>query len=182
MGKLFGRIINRRLSNFSEATGTLSDEQGGFRRKRGTVDQVFLLREVLASRKERGLPTYATYIDARKAYDTVWREDAYVRIYESGVQGKLWRQLQTMHSGLTRRVMHPLGMTDCFAVERGVAQGAVESPWVYANFIDGLAKELKAQGLGVPIAGRRIALLMYADDIVMLATTQRELGENEQDS
>ena len=60
MGKLFGRIINRRLSNFSEATGTLSDEQGGFRRKRGTVDQVFLLREVLASRKERGLPTYAT--------------------------------------------------------------------------------------------------------------------------
>jgi hypothetical protein len=71
--------------------------------------------------------------------------------------------------------MHPLGMTDCFKVDRGVAQGAVESPWVYANFIDGLAQALKARGLGVPIAGRRIALLMYADDIVMLAATQREL-------
>ena len=175
VGKLFGVVVNARLSAFSEATGSLSDEQGGFRPKRGTPDQVFLLREVLASRKERGLPTFATYIDARKAYDTVWREDAYVRIYESGVRGKLWRQLQAMHSGLTRRVMHPLGMTDCFEVNRGVAQGAVESPWVYANFIDGLAQELKAQGLGVPIAGRRIALLMYADDIVMLATTQREL-------
>ena len=104
--KVFGRIINHRLSNFSEGTGTLCDEHGGFRLKRGTADQVFLLREVIASRKERGLPTYATYIDARKA---VWREDAYVRIYESGVQGKLWRQLQAMHSGLTRRVMHPLG-------------------------------------------------------------------------
>ena len=73
-----------------------------------------------------------------------------------------------MHSDLTRRVMHPLGMTDCFEVNRGVAQGAVESPWVYANFIDGLAQELKAHG-------RRIALLMYADDIVMLAATQHEL-------
>jgi hypothetical protein len=71
--------------------------------------------------------------------------------------------------------MHPLGMTDCFEVNRGVAQGAVESPWVYANFIDGLAQELKARGLGVPIAGRRVALLMYADDIVMLAATQHEL-------
>ena len=175
VGKLFGVIVNARLSRFSERTGTLSDEQGGFRPKRGTPDQVFLLRETLASRKERGLPTYATYIDARKAYDTVWREDAYVRIYESGVRGKLWRQLQAMHSGLTRRVMHPLGMTDWFKVERGVAQGAVESPWVYANFIDGLAKELKAKGLGVVIAGRRVPLLMYADDIVMLAATQREL-------
>ena len=105
----------------------------------------------------------------------MWREDAYVRIYDSGVKGKLWRQLQAMHSGLTRRVLHPLGMTDCFKVERGVAQGAVESPWVYANFIDGLAKALKARGLGVLIAGRRVALLMYADDIVMLAATQREL-------
>jgi hypothetical protein len=175
VGKLFGVVVNARLSAFSEATGSLSDEQGGFRPGRGTSDQVFLLREVLASRKERGLPTFATYIDARKAYDTVWREDAYVRIFDSGVRGKLWRQLQAMHSGLTRRVMHPLGMTDCFNVERGVAQGAVESPWVYANFIDGLAKELRARGLGVPIAGRRIALLMYADDIVMLAATQHEL-------
>jgi hypothetical protein len=175
VGKLFGVVVNARLSAFSEATGSLSDEQGGFRPGRGTPDQVFLLREVLASRKERGLPTFATYIDARKAYDTVWREDAYVRIFDAGVRGKLWRQLQAMHSGLTRRVMHPLGMTDCFNVERGVAQGAVESPWVYANFIDGLAKELKARGLGVPIAGRRIALLMYADDIVMLAATQHEL-------
>jgi hypothetical protein len=175
VGKLFGVVVNARLSAFSEATGSLSDEQGGFRPNRGTPDQVFLFREVLASRKERGLPTFATYIDARKAYDTVWREDAYVRIYESGVRGKLWRQLQAMHSGLTRRVMHPLGMTDCFNVDRGVAQGAVESPWVYANFIDGLAKELKARNLGVPIAGRRVALLMYADDIVMLAATQREL-------
>lgn len=175
VGKLFGVVVNTRLSAFSEATGSLSDEQGGFRPNRGTPDQVFLLREVLASRKERGMPTFATYIDARKAYDTVWREDAYVRIYESGVRGKLWRQLQAMHSGLTRRVMHPLGMTDCFNVDRGVAQGAVESPWVYANFIDGLAKELKARNLGVSIAGRRVALLMYADDIVMLAATQREL-------
>ena len=175
VGKIFGSIVNTRLSIFSELTGTLADEQGGFRPHRGTPDQVFLLREVLASRKERGQPTFATYIDARKAYDTVWREAAYVRIYDSGVHGKLWRQLQAMHKGITRRVMHPLGMTDWFDVERGVAQGAVESPWVYANFIDGLAQELKARGLGVLVGGQRIPLLMYADDIVMLAATQQEL-------
>jgi hypothetical protein len=175
MGKLFGSVINARLTRFSEATDSICDEQGGFRRSRGTPDQILILREVLASRKERGLPTYATYIDARKAYDTVWREQAYTRVYDLGVQGKLWRQLQTMHAGLSRRVRHPLGLTDPFDVQRGVAQGAVESPWLYSTFIDALARELKQAGLGIWIAGRQLALLMYADDIVFLASSQTEL-------
>jgi hypothetical protein len=175
VGKLFGIVVNSRLQQFSERMGTISDEQGGFRTHRGTVDQVFLLREILASRKERGGQTYTTFIDARKAYDTVWREYAYTRIHDSGVQGKLWRQLQAMHQGLKRKVRHPLGMTEEFDVDRGVAQGAVESPWVYSNFIDGLAQALKDAGLGVLVAGRRVPLLMYADDIVLLAASLPEL-------
>ena len=175
MGKLFGSVVNARLAAFSEATDSICDEQGGFRRSRGTPDQILILREVLASRKERGQPTYGTYIDARKAYDTVWREQAYTRVHESGVQGRLWRQLQTMHGGLSRRIRHPLGLTDPFEVRRGVAQGAVESPWLYSNFIDGLARELKTAGLGIWIAGRQLPLLMYADDIILLARSQDEL-------
>ncbi len=175
VGKLFGSIITARLTRFSESTGSLCDEQGGFRPQRGTPDQVFILREILASRKERGIPTFATYIDVRKAYDTVWREQAYVQLHDAGLRGKLWRQLQQMHQGLSRRVQHPLGLTDWFDVERGVAQGAVESPWVYAHFIEGLASELRARGFGVMVAGRRVPLLMYADDIVMLASSRREL-------
>ena len=176
VGKLFGTIVNNRVMHYSEAVGAISDEQGGFRRFRGCPDQILILREILASRKERRLPTLATFVDVRKAYDTVWREKAYVEIHNAGINGKLWRQLQTMHAGLTRRVMHPLGFTDSFDVERGVAQGAVESPWVYSIFIDGLARALKRAGLGIMIAGRRVPLLMYADDIVLLASTPRELA------
>ena len=175
LGKLFGRVINTRLAEFTEVTDSVCDEQGGFRRGRGTPDQVFLLREILASRKERGQATYATYIDIRKAYDTVWREQAYVRIHDMGVQGRLWRQLQVMHQGLTRQVRHPLGLTDRFDVERGVAQGAVESPWIYTVFLDALARALKAAGLGVWVAGVQVPLLMYADDMIMLARSQGEL-------
>ena len=79
-----------------------------------------------------------------------------------------------MHSGLSRRVRHPLGVSEWFPVERGVAQGAVESPLVYACFIDGLARELKAAGVGIWVAGVQIPLLMYADDIVLMAASQSE--------
>ena len=177
MGKLFGIIIDNRLTRFSEQIGMTSDEQGGFRPHRGTPDQVFLWREILASRRERKLPTYATFVDVRKAYDTVWREQAYVRIHDGGIKGKLWRQLQVMHSGLSRRVRHPIGVTESFHVKRGVAQGAVESPWVYSAFIDGLAKALHAAGLGIMIAGQLVPLLMYADDMVFLANSAAELAK-----
>ena len=176
VAKLFGSVVNARLQTFMEVTGSIADEQGGFRWNRGTPDQIFIFRETVASRKERGQVTYAMYIDARKAYDTVWREQAYVRIHDAGVRGKLWRQLQAMHAGLSRRVRHPLGVSEWFPVDRGVAQGAVESPLVYSCFIDGLARELKAAGLGVWVAGVQIPLLMYADDIVLMAASQSELA------
>ena len=69
----------------------------------------------------------------------------------------------------------PFGETEDFELSRGIAQGAVESPWLYSAFINAIADELKAEGLGIQIAGKRTPLLMYADDIVLLAGSVTEL-------
>ena len=177
IGKTFGLVIEKRISDWSENNGVISDEQGGFRRARGTPDQIFLLREIISSRKERGLPTLVTYIDARKAYDTVWREGNYVRLFDAGMQGKMWRQIQAMGANMKSRVRLSVGDTKWHKVNRGVAQGAVESPWLYSCFIDGMTEELKRRGLGIMFEGVRVPLLMYADDIVMLASTVTELRQ-----
>ena len=47
---------------------------------------------------------------------------------------------------------------------------------MYTQFIDGLARALKRAGLGIAVAGRRVPLLMYADDVVMLAGSQAKLA------
>ena len=86
IGKLFAGILNNRVSSKSEAFDLMCDEQGGFRPKRGTPDQIFLLHEILARRRVRGLPTLAMFVDVRKAYDTVWREAAYVAAHDLGRQ------------------------------------------------------------------------------------------------
>ena len=180
VGKLFGSVVENRLSNWGEGGQVLADEQGGFRRGRGTADQIFMLREIILARKSRGQCTLATFIDARKAYDTVWREGNYVRLWDMGVRGKLWRQLQAMSAEPKSKVRLPFGETEYFHITRGVAQGAVESPFLYACFINALADELKQKGLGITIAGRRIPLLMYADDIVFMAGSVGDLREMNQ--
>ena len=135
IGKLFGSVIESRLSAWSESTLAIADEQGGFRRSRGTPDLIFLLREIVMTREMRGQCTLATFIDARKAYDTVWREGNYVRLYDLGVRGKLWRQLQKMSADPKSKIRLPFGETEYFRVSRGVAQGAVEPPFLYACFV-----------------------------------------------
>ena len=127
------------------------------------------------TRKSRGEGTFTTFIDARKAYDTVWREGNFVRLHRKGVKGKLWRQLRAMSRSPKSKVRLPVGETEYFGASRGVAQGAVESPFLYACFIDGLAEELKAKGMGIVISGVLTPLLMYADDVVFLAESLEKL-------
>jgi hypothetical protein len=177
IGKLFGSVVESRLSSWSERHLALADEQGGFRRARGTPDLIFMLREIILTRTARGQATFTTFIDARKAYDTVWREGNYVRLHDMGVKGKLWRQVQAMSKDPKSKIRLPFGETDYFKVSRGVAQGAVESPFLYACFINGLAEELKGKGFGVQIAGKLTPLLMYADDVVFLAGSIEELRQ-----
>ena len=116
-------LLKASLSKWAERNFALADEQGGFRRCRGTPDLIFLLREIIMMRQMRGQPTLTTFIDARKAYDTVWREGNYVRLHEMGVRGKLWRQLQAMSSDPKSKVRLPFGETEYFKVGRGVAKG-----------------------------------------------------------
>lgn len=71
VGKLFGSVIENRLSDWSEKTMALADEQGGFRRHRGTSELVLFLREVILQRKAVQLPTLVTFIDARKLHELV---------------------------------------------------------------------------------------------------------------
>ena len=177
VGKLFGSILENRLSTWSEGSNALSDHQGGFRRGRGTPDLIFLLREIILTRKSIGAATYATFIDARKAFDTVWREGNYVRLYDLGVRGKMWRQLQVMNRDRQSKIRLPFGETEWFRISRGTAQGAVESPWLYACFINGLVEDMSRRNLGVRIGGKLVPMLMYADDIVLLAGSQSELQQ-----
>jgi hypothetical protein len=51
----------------------------------------------------------------------------------------------------------------------------VMSPILFSLFVNGLAREIKERGKGVPVGDRRLKLLLYADDIVLLAETEEDL-------
>ena len=78
--------------------------------------------------------------------------------------------MQRMYERVLRRVLINGETSDQATIQTGVPQGAVLSPLLYALYIDGLHDVLRKAGLGVWFCSRLVPLL-YADDIVLLAST-----------
>ena len=174
VGKVFTRVLHNRLTKFAERkTFGIVEEQGGFRPERGTEDQIFILTEVLKARS--GRTTYTAFIDVKKAYDTVWRDGLWIRLWEEGVRGKMWRMIREMYRTVQSSVLVDGEQTEMFELNTGVRQGCVMSPVLFSVFINGLAKEINKRTKGICVGDRKVRLLMYADDIVLMSETKRDL-------
>ena len=182
VGKVYTGVLQCRLMEWSEANGILVEEQGGFRPGRGCPEQLYALTELIHLRRLRKQRTFACFIDIRKAYDTVWHDGLKLRLLECGIHGAMYRALCSLYSACesTVRLRGEAGFTEFFPIETGVRQGCILSPLLYSIFINGLAVLLKAQGIGAGIdaAGeRKLCVLLYADDIVLLADDADDLEE-----
>ena len=176
VSKVFEKILDNRIRGWAERTGALSDLQGGFRRDRETVDQIFILNEIVAHRREHGECTFLTFIDVTKAYDRVWRPGLWHKLGVTGLGDRLGAIIQQIYKNVVRTVLVNGRHTEEFGVHAGVPQGAVLSPFLYAVYIDGLHDALREAGVGVRIFGRLVPLLLYADDIVLLARDMDEMA------
>ena len=71
MGKLFAKVIHRRLQKVVEEV--VPDFQCGFRSGRGCVDMIFCVRQLVEKAREHNTKIYMLFVDLRKEYDCVPR-------------------------------------------------------------------------------------------------------------
>jgi hypothetical protein len=174
VGKTFASLLNERLMIYHDKGERLVDEQAGFRKGRSCMDQIFILKETLASRIDK--KTYTCFIDIRKAYDRVWRDGLWKALWDQGVNGKMWRVLRSYYAKVQSCAIVNGELTEWFDLHVGVRQGCVLSPILFDIFMDGMAREIKVCGLGVDVdGGERLACLLYADDLVLIAETKEDL-------
>ena len=65
-----------------------------------------------------------------------------------------------------------------FKIERGVGQGFILSPWLFNLYAEAAMREaLDGHNIGLRIGGRVINNLLYADDVVLIATSLEDMQE-----
>ena len=96
VGKLFTALLNYRLTNYLEATGSIGDEQAGFRGGYSTIDHIFTLYAIINIYLSHGKKLYCAFIDYRKAFDFVDRVSLWSKLISNGVNGKILKVIYNM--------------------------------------------------------------------------------------
>ena len=107
--------------------GVLHEGQAGFRVNRSCMDNVYTLNEIVQGRLNEDKETYAFFLDVQKAYDTVWRDGLWLKLWDMGVKGKLWRVIKKMYEA-SRSAVVLEGERSAVFREQGVAQCCSLSP------------------------------------------------------
>ena len=173
--KMYSSILNKRLSKWSEVNNIVTDCQNGFRKGRSTIDQINTIITIVEKRKSQHKSTFAAFIDLRKAYDCVNRSMLWFKLREYGVSGNMYQSLKAMYIGTESRLRINAQYSNWFNVSAGLKQGCILSPLLFNLFINDLAETLTQTGVGIPIGDKKMPVLMYADDLVVLAQSDDEL-------
>ena len=106
----------------------LPDVQAGFRKGRGTRDQIANIRWLMEKAREFQKNIYFCFIDYAKPFDCVDHNKLWKILKEMGIPDHLICLLRNLYAGQEATVRTRHRATDWFQIRKGVRQGCILSP------------------------------------------------------
>ena len=68
----------------------------------------------------------------QKAYDTVWHDGLWLKLWDLGIKGRMWCVIKKMHEVSRSAVLLEGEKSTTFTLEQGVAQGCSQYYFLYS--------------------------------------------------
>ena len=172
---VFCSVLLAHLTLWCNINEVIVDEQNGFRDGRSTTDHLFTVTSVLETRKLRRQSTYAAFIDFKQAYDRIPRSLLFKKLELIGIGGNFLEIIKTIYQDTKCCVRINGHHSDWFNVSCGLKQGCLLLRLLFSLYVNNLAQDINDVGIGVTIADMKLSILLYADDIILLAETESDL-------
>ena len=128
------KILQARLQE--HVNHELPDVQAGFRKGRGTRDQIANSRWIIKKARELQKAIYFCFIDCVKAFDCVDHNKLWKILKEMGIPDHLTCLLRNLHAGQEATVKTGHGTTDWFQIGKGVRQDCILSPCLCSLYVE----------------------------------------------
>ena len=158
LGKLVEKMVNARLYYWLEQNKIIDNSQTGFRRGCRTGDPLFRLVQNVIDGFQEGKATTAVFIDLQQAYDRVWRKGLLLKLYNTGVHGKMLKWIQGFLTNRTIATKCDGATSSKRTLEEGLPQGSALSCTLFLVYINDLTKHLN------------VSKALFADDLVIWTT------------
>ena len=169
------KILQARLQQ--HMNHELPELQAGFRKGRGTRDQIANIRWIIQKARYFQKNIYFYFIDYAKAFDCVDHNKLWKILTEMGIPDHLTCLLRNLCAAQEPIVRTGLGTTDWFQIGKGVHQGCLLSPCLFNLYAEYNMRNagLEEAQARIKIARRNINNLSYADDTTLMAESEEEL-------
>ena len=151
------KILQARLQQYLNCE--LPDVQAGFRKGRGTRDQIANIRWIMEKAREfQKNIIYFCFIDYAKAFDCVVHNKLWKILKEMEIPDHLICLLRNVYAGQEATVRTGHGTTDWFQTGKGVRQGCILSSCLFNFYAENI---MRNAGLEEAQAGIKICWEKY---------------------
>ncbi|KAK6755773.1 hypothetical protein RB195_014268 [Necator americanus] len=163
--KLFTRVILNRIEKVLDEGQPC--EQAGFRKGFSTIDHIHTVSKLIEVSREYKMPLCLTFIDLKKAFDSVETEAVVEALDSQGVPTQYIKVVRELYSNFTTGIS-PFYKNIIIDVKRGVRQGDSISLKIFTVTLENAMRKLEWDDMGVKVDGRQLHHLRFADDIVLV--------------
>ena len=156
--KLFEAMLWNRIRDWWESSHVISRLQGACRRGVSCIHTALVLQETVATLLESHSKVYVSYFDVARAFDSVWIDGLFSRIYALGIRGKTWRLLYKTYIGFKCRVRIHNRMSAQYEMKCGIWLSLFVKVYRVYKFSHTIARRVKSMCYHMPNKGFSVRL------------------------
>lgn len=160
VGKLFEKIISKRLLYYCNINKIISVNQAGFQANKKTYDLLLRLTESIYKAINHNSVLYSCFLDITAAYDSVWRNGLLYKLRKNiKLSGRIYWILESFLRNRQGKVVINNISSKYRDFNIGVPQGSCLSPLLFILFINDITQDNNL--------AKNVQAGQFADDIAL---------------
>ena len=144
-----------------------SEQQFGFTKGRSPTTCAFVITEAM----DKDDTLYLTFLDVKKAFDTVSHVPMLLALQHHDVSGNLWNLLNNMYEGVKSQVKLQGQLSKPFLEQQGIRQGGLTSTDLYKVKANHMLQSISSHPMAYRIGTTAVGAPTTADDTALISSS-----------